>query len=255
MADGSSKPIDKIQVGEPVKATNPALGLTVTRTVTALHDDLDTDMADVTVKVDGHKPSTLHTTQNHPFWNLSKAQWTRADHLRSGDSLESTSKTRVRVLAVRIFTRAAHRYNLTVADLHTYYVLAGATPVLVHNCGGGGERVAPEGPSVRQDIIDETVNHADQFVNRTSKKFSASFISDITITMVEAHLTGQAFVGGGASEVAPGVFRNGNRRYRVDPASVQGVGHWPNYPHVHFEIFDDLGKPLANNHVPLIGGS
>jgi hypothetical protein len=29
-------------------------------------------------------------------------------------------------------------YNLTVADLHTYYVLAGATPVLVHNSGGCG---------------------------------------------------------------------------------------------------------------------
>jgi hypothetical protein len=26
-------------------------------------------------------------------------------------------------------------YNLTVADVHTYYVVAGDTPVLVHNCG------------------------------------------------------------------------------------------------------------------------
>jgi hypothetical protein len=25
-------------------------------------------------------------------------------------------------------------YNLTVAELHTYYVIAGNTPVLVHNC-------------------------------------------------------------------------------------------------------------------------
>jgi hypothetical protein len=29
-------------------------------------------------------------------------------------------------------------YNLAVADIHTYYVLAGNTPVLVHNAGGGG---------------------------------------------------------------------------------------------------------------------
>lgn len=27
--------------------------------------------------------------------------------------------------------------NLIVATVHTYYVLAGDTPVLVHNCGGG----------------------------------------------------------------------------------------------------------------------
>jgi hypothetical protein len=36
--------------------------------------------------------------------------------------------------------------NLTVADIHTYYVLAGNTPVLVHNeCGGGPIRTNPEG--------------------------------------------------------------------------------------------------------------
>ncbi|WP_243715217.1 hypothetical protein [Micromonospora sp. KC207] len=28
--------------------------------------------------------------------------------------------------------------DLTVADVHTYYVIAGDTPVLVHNCGDGG---------------------------------------------------------------------------------------------------------------------
>jgi hypothetical protein len=26
--------------------------------------------------------------------------------------------------------------DITVADIHTYHVLAGNTPVLVHNCGG-----------------------------------------------------------------------------------------------------------------------
>ncbi|WP_158244960.1 hypothetical protein, partial [Verrucosispora sp. ts21] len=29
-------------------------------------------------------------------------------------------------------------HNLTVANTHTYYVLAGATPILVHNTGGCG---------------------------------------------------------------------------------------------------------------------
>ncbi len=64
--------------------------------------------------------------------------------------------------------------------------------------------------------------------------------------------TGRAFLGDGAREVAPGVFRNGRRGFRMDPASVQGKGHWPNIPHVHFELFDDVGKPIANNHVPLM---
>ena len=29
-------------------------------------------------------------------------------------------------------------HDLTIADTHTYYVVAGATPVLVHNCNSGG---------------------------------------------------------------------------------------------------------------------
>lgn len=33
----------------------------------------------------------------------------------------------------RPYTQHARTYNLTVDDLHTYYVLAGETPVLVHN--------------------------------------------------------------------------------------------------------------------------
>ncbi len=36
------------------------------------------------------------------------------------------------------FSFGAAAYDLTVDGLHTYYVLAGNTPVLVHNDGGGG---------------------------------------------------------------------------------------------------------------------
>jgi hypothetical protein len=36
-------------------------------------------------------------------------------------------------------------YNLTVDQLHTYYVLAGSTPVLVHNNNGCGVTRGPDG--------------------------------------------------------------------------------------------------------------
>ncbi|WP_265737357.1 hypothetical protein [Actinacidiphila yanglinensis] len=39
--------------------------------------------------------------------------------------------------AVRDYHAVAVTYDLTVASLHSYYVLAGTTPVLVHNCGSG----------------------------------------------------------------------------------------------------------------------
>lgn len=43
----------------------------------------------------------------------------------------------VRVTAVQRWTQPATVHNLTVADIHTYYVLAGETPILVHNCNSG----------------------------------------------------------------------------------------------------------------------
>ncbi|MFF2845091.1 putative toxin [Streptomyces sp. NPDC058001] len=52
--------------------------------------------------------------------------------------METGSGTRVQVAALTRWTQQATVYNLTVAELHTYYVLAGLTPVLVHNAGGGG---------------------------------------------------------------------------------------------------------------------
>ncbi|MEU0529100.1 hypothetical protein [Amycolatopsis tolypomycina] len=39
---------------------------------------------------------------------------------------------------LRHYAAAKRTYNLTVAIVHTYYVLAGDTPVLVHNTGGCG---------------------------------------------------------------------------------------------------------------------
>ncbi|MEV0259933.1 hypothetical protein AB0I49_01105 [Streptomyces sp. NPDC050617] len=39
-------------------------------------------------------------------------------------------------MATRAWTESRNVYNLTVDETHTYYVLAGRTPVLVHNSNG-----------------------------------------------------------------------------------------------------------------------
>jgi RHS repeat-associated protein len=133
MADGTAKRIDDIKPGDSVKATDPSDGRSANKPVIALHDDLDTDMADVTIAdARGHR-SVIQTTQNHPFWDATTHQWTRADQLRRGDHLSSTTNAIVNVVQVHSYTQLNHRLNLTVDTLHTYYVLAGTTPVLVHN--------------------------------------------------------------------------------------------------------------------------
>jgi RHS repeat-associated protein len=84
-----------------------------------------------------------------------------------------------------------------------------------------------------------------------------SIVSNHPITADEALKAAQKFLGDGYRELGQGrgVFRSadGLRQFRMDPDSLQG-NHWPDVPHVHFEIFDSPGakKAVVNNHVPLI---
>ncbi|MBC3840548.1 hypothetical protein GXW82_10695 [Streptacidiphilus sp. 4-A2] len=69
----------------------------------------------------------------HLFWDATSRDWVPADQLQPGHALR-TDGTRAVVADVQRGHGSAYRYNLTVDQLHTYYVLAGSTPVLVHNC-------------------------------------------------------------------------------------------------------------------------
>jgi RHS repeat-associated protein len=132
MADGTVKAIKEIKAGDRVEATDPTGGLTDDEAVTRLHLNTDTDLADVIVANKGRE-NVVHTTQNHPFWDATTQRWTRTGDLRPGDALGSVDGSDVRVVQVRNFTGRQSMYNLTVSHLHTYYVLAGNSPVLVHN--------------------------------------------------------------------------------------------------------------------------
>ncbi|WP_158632057.1 polymorphic toxin-type HINT domain-containing protein [Micromonospora sp. Llam0] len=77
----------------------------------------------------------ITATDGHPFWVASQATWRDASRLRPGDELLASDGSRLRVIDIVACQRPATVYNLTVADIHTYYVFAGTAPVLVHNCG------------------------------------------------------------------------------------------------------------------------
>ncbi|GII60411.1 hypothetical protein Skr01_04960 [Sphaerisporangium krabiense] len=135
MADGSRKPIEDVKVGDEVLAADPETGESGRYKVTALHRNKDTEMADVTVRTKDGREATIHTTQEHPFWEANSGAWTDAADLDPGDAVESPNGSTALVVKVHRFTSTRYMHNLTIADLHTYYVLAGATPVLVHNSG------------------------------------------------------------------------------------------------------------------------
>jgi RHS repeat-associated protein len=129
LADGSTKPISEVKVGDEVMAADPETGRRGARKVTRVlvHDDYLIGLV-----LQGGKVIT--TTEDHPFWNETDGQWQRADELVGDEALDVTGRG-IKVLGQRFGPAVtAPAYNLTVDDLHTYYVLAGITPVLVHNC-------------------------------------------------------------------------------------------------------------------------
>lgn len=76
----------------------------------------------------------LITTEDHPFYNLTDHQWQRADKLSPGDHLLTPNDSIAIVSSVSAVPVGRDMaYNLTVDDIHTYHVLAGKMPILVHN--------------------------------------------------------------------------------------------------------------------------
>jgi RHS repeat-associated protein len=136
MGDGKAKPIGKIKAGDKVQAADPKTGKHQgSRKVEHVWINHDHDLLDLTIRTqDGHT-ATLHTTANHPFWDDTTHTWVPAGKLHRGDALNTDSNSHVYVVTSTGTPGTANRWNLTVRQLHTYYVLAGATPVLVHNSG------------------------------------------------------------------------------------------------------------------------
>ena len=133
LAGGATKAIGRIQIGDQVIASDPISGITTAEPVTALYTSLDLYLADITVANPDGSSSVVHTTQNHPFWNATTQTWTDAGDLLPGDRLRTPDGVQVEVTTVFAWTEPKLMHNLGVSDLHTYYVIAGGVPVLVHN--------------------------------------------------------------------------------------------------------------------------
>jgi hypothetical protein len=134
MADGSTTPISQVTAGDRVRATDPETGATVTETVTRQLVHQDTELADLTVRDADGDTAVVHTTRHHPFWvDDSATGWVNAEDLQPDDRLHVSGDGTARVDSVRTFAGAQLMYDLTVDNVHTFYVEAGDTPVLVHN--------------------------------------------------------------------------------------------------------------------------
>lgn len=95
-------------------------------------------------KQSGEKPAKttqtsikITSTSGHLYWDVSTTSWTEAGQIKTGDRLQEPGGAIAVVIATTNWTTGNATpitYNLTVDNLHTFYVVAGNTPVLVHNC-------------------------------------------------------------------------------------------------------------------------
>ncbi|WP_269785657.1 polymorphic toxin-type HINT domain-containing protein [Streptomyces buecherae] len=81
---------------------------------------------------EGEKGSLI-ATATHPFWVEDTDSWADAGDLKAGMSLRTPDGTTVKVASIRHFSELQRTHDLTVSGVHTYYVVAGGAPVLVHN--------------------------------------------------------------------------------------------------------------------------
>ena len=143
MADGSTKAIADIDVGEKVKATDPETGETTSREVVAtiVHSD-EGDMTKLTVASDdGTSSGSVDATSWHPVWVDAENDFVNIGDLKIGQSLMSDDGSRRTVADVQKYSHVEPVYDLTVEGVHTYYALAGFAPILVHNCGSGSSDI------------------------------------------------------------------------------------------------------------------
>jgi RHS repeat-associated protein len=133
MADGTTKRIKEVRVGDTVLARDPQTGETAAKKVLAVHRTMDLDLTDVVIRTADGREATIHTTPDHPFWSNTRSAWLDAAELLPGDQVRSALGQDVRVVAVRPVLGARYMYDLTVDGIHTFFVVVGGVAVLVHN--------------------------------------------------------------------------------------------------------------------------
>ncbi|MGH3713695.1 MAG: polymorphic toxin-type HINT domain-containing protein [Micromonosporaceae bacterium] len=216
MAGGKTKPISKIKPGDKVYATDPQTGEKGTRTVTATWAHLDTLLD---LKLAGGKRIT--TTENHPFWNATDRAWQRADQLDPGDKLTTANGRTLAVLGIdRESATVGFAYNLTIDDIHTYFV--NGAGILVHNtCPIGGRDLDELSASGREIGRGGELTRAGLAYDKRMKKGQLPRVAGSQVDTVGQDLLDDILTHpqGVREQVRGGNFKGGSRFIRPD-----GVG-------------------------------
>jgi hypothetical protein len=188
MADGSTKPIEEVETGDEVLATDPETCEQSARTVLAtiigsgsknlvqITIDPTTErdapegeaVSEGTVQIDTESAGipgpvaagdVIIATDEHPFWVPDLKAWVDAIDLAPGMWLQTSAGTWVQVNAIQAWSQTATVHNLTVQGVHTYHVATRTLDVLNHNCGEdpgpGGASSAANGARLHEALRNE----------------------------------------------------------------------------------------------------
>jgi hypothetical protein len=121
MADGSTKYIEQINVGDAVISYD---------------FDKETNIPNSVVKTTKHEVAgfyiindSISVTGNHEFYLPDTKQWIRVDQLKTGDVLINFNKEQLKIMKIEKVKQNTTVYNFEVESPHNYY----ANNVLVHN--------------------------------------------------------------------------------------------------------------------------
>ncbi|WP_240958329.1 polymorphic toxin-type HINT domain-containing protein [Streptomyces barkulensis] len=136
MADGSTKPISEVKVGDRVLAAHEVTGeITVSPVTDVIIGDGLKDLVTLSVDADGDgRSQQITATAEHPFYAQGRG-WVNASELHTGERLMTPEGPVPTVTGTSRTQEIRTVYNLTVAGSHTFFVVADGQSALVHNCG------------------------------------------------------------------------------------------------------------------------
>jgi hypothetical protein len=144
LANAATKPISEIKVGDWVLTAEPGKKKKEKHRVKeVIVTKTDRNYVDVVVDTKAG-PKAIQTTKHHQFYEITRNAWTQAGALKTGQKLQNGEGAGTKILKVKSYTAQRVTYDLSIEGLHTYHVLAGDIPVLVHNCTSGGDDAAEE---------------------------------------------------------------------------------------------------------------
>ena len=123
MADGTTKNIEDIKVGDLVKAFDEKTGEIKTAKVTKVFHHSKEEMGDYYLVINGW----LRVTPNHPIY--ANGKWIEAGKLKVGDRLYGD----IKISSIERVYEKSRVFDIELNVFHTYFVLIDDEPILVHN--------------------------------------------------------------------------------------------------------------------------